>query len=156
MPARIFGSPGTPFYDQRWCDCVKLNAPSRFGFAYHALNRVVLRGGYGVFFQHENRIGSEAILQLNPPFLTDSVLSNGVAPLYTLSSGFPLSEFLPSGPPNLAGLQFRAQDPNQRTPYVEQVSFGPQIELSRDTVLSLSYVGNWGRKENRLRNLNQG
>jgi Carboxypeptidase regulatory-like domain/TonB dependent receptor len=132
------------------------NFAPRFGFAYHALNRVVLRGGYGVFYQHENRIGSEAILQLNPPFLTDSVLSNGVAPVYTLSSGFPLSEFLPSGPPNLAGLQFRAQDPNQRTPYVEQVSFGPQIELSKDTVLSLSYVGNWGRKENRLRNLNQG
>ncbi|HEY6293638.1 MAG TPA: TonB-dependent receptor [Terriglobia bacterium] len=132
------------------------NFAPRFGFAYHALDRVVLRGGYGVFYQHENRIGSEAILQLDPPWLTDSSLANGAAPLFTLSSGFPLSEFLSSGPTNLAGIQFRAQDPNQRTPYVEQVSFGPEFEVSKNTVLDITYVGNWGRKENRLRNLNQG
>ncbi|MCU1262834.1 MAG: TonB-dependent receptor, partial [Bryobacterales bacterium] len=53
-------------------------------------------------------------------------------------------------------LQIRAQDPNQRTPYVEQISFGPQWEFSPDTVLDVSYVGNFGRKENRLRNANQG
>jgi hypothetical protein len=39
---------------------------------------------------------------------------------------------------------------------VNQVSFGPQIELSSSTVLDLSYVGNFGRKMNRLRNANQG
>ena len=131
------------------------NFAPRLGFAYHAFNRVVLRGGYGIFYQHETRIGSEAILQLDPPWLTDSVLANGAAPLFTLSSGFPLAEFL-SGPTNLAGIQFRAQDPNQRTPYVEQASFGPEFEISQNTVLDLVYVGNWGRKENRLRNLNQG
>jgi hypothetical protein len=57
---------------------------------------------------------------------------------------------------NLTSLHIRAQDPNQRTPYVEQLSFGPQIEFSKTTVLSLSYVGNFGRKEDRLRNANQG
>jgi len=131
------------------------NFAPRFGFSYHAMDRVVLRGGYGVFYQHEARIGSESILQLDPPFLTDSTLANGAAPLFNLSSGFPLSEFL-GGPTNLAGIQFRAQDPNQRTPYVEQASFGPEFEISKDTVLNLTYVGNWGRKENRLRNLDQG
>ncbi|HTG61675.1 MAG TPA: TonB-dependent receptor [Terriglobia bacterium] len=130
------------------------NFAPRLGFAYRLRDNVVLRGGYGIFYQHEIRIGSESLIQLNPPFLNDGTLSNGAAPLYNLSNGFPLDQF--GGPLNLAQIQFRAQDPNQRTSYVEQVSFGPQIELSKDTVLSLTYVGNWGRKENRVRNLNQG
>ena len=130
------------------------NFAPRFGFAYRLRDRVVLRGGYGMFYQHEIRIGSESLIQLNPPFLNDGTLSNGAAPLYNLSNGFPLDQF--GGPLNLAQIQFRAQDPKQRTSYVEQVSFGPQIELSKDTVLSLTYVGNWGRKENRVRDLNQG
>ena len=43
------------------------NFAPRFGFAYQMLPRLVWRGGYGVFYQHEKRIGSEALLQLNPP-----------------------------------------------------------------------------------------
>ncbi len=57
---------------------------------------------------------------------------------------------------DLTKVTIHAQDPNQRTPYVEQVSFGPQIEFSSNTVLDISYVGNFGRKEDRLRNANQG
>ena len=57
---------------------------------------------------------------------------------------------------DLTKLQIRAQDPNERTRYVSQVSFGPQIEISQSTVLDVSYVGNFGRKMNRLRNANQG
>lgn len=129
----------------------------RFGFAYHVAPRIVLRGGYGVFYQHGTRIGSESILQLNPPFLRDSqsLVFGGSTTVFQLQNGFPLSQFL-SGPINLGSIQFRAQDPNQRTGYVEQTSFGPEIELSKDMVLSLAYVGNWARKMNRLRNGNQG
>jgi Carboxypeptidase regulatory-like domain/TonB dependent receptor-like, beta-barrel len=39
----------------------------RLGFSYHPWDRVVFRGGYGVFYQHGVRIGSESILALNPP-----------------------------------------------------------------------------------------
>jgi hypothetical protein len=56
----------------------------------------------------------------------------------------------------LPELQIRAQDPNERTSYVEQASFGPQIQLTNNTVLDAIWVGNWGRKMNRLRNANQG
>jgi hypothetical protein len=56
----------------------------------------------------------------------------------------------------LTRLQFRAQDPNERTGYVSQVSFGPQFQLTQSTALEVSYVGNFGRKMNRLRNANQG
>ena len=48
------------------------NFAPRFGFAYQMLPRLVWRGGYGIFYQHENRIGSESLIQLNPPQFVDT------------------------------------------------------------------------------------
>ena len=130
----------------------------RLGFSYHPWDRIVFRGGYGVFYQHSVRIGSESILALNPPFVNPYSLNeiNGSsATEFQLHNGFPLAQ-LTSGPLNLAQLQIRAQDPHERTSYVEQVSFGPEIQLSGNTALDVSYVGNFARKMNRLRNANQG
>ena len=130
----------------------------RLGLAYQLTRRLVVRSGYGVFYQHYNRIGSESLLELNPPFLQDVQLNQGTGsstPIYQLKNGFPLSTFTGSAV-DLTKLQFRAQDPNQRSSYVEQVSFGPEFELFQDTIISATYVGNWGRKMNRLRNANQG
>ncbi len=130
----------------------------RFGFSYQPMERVVLRGGYGVFYQHGVRIGSESILGLNPPFVIDGSLSqsNGsTTPVFQLKNGFPGNQFTPALV-DLTKLQVRAQDPNERTGYVNQVSFGPQVQLSESTSLDISYVGNFGRKMNRLRNANQG
>jgi hypothetical protein len=130
----------------------------RVGFSYHPFSRLVLRGGYGVFYQHIVRIGSESVLALNPPFVIDGSLSQilgSTTPAFQLKDGFPASQFTPALV-DLTKLQVRAQDPNQRTGYVNQVSFGPQIQFSDTTVLDLSYVGNFGHKMNRLRNANQG
>jgi hypothetical protein len=134
------------------------NFAPRVGFAYHMSPSLVWRGGFGIFHQFINRIGSESMLQLNPPSLLDVSISQQIGsttPVFQLKNGFPAQEFIDQGIV-LPSLQIRAQDPNERTAYVEQVSFGPQIQLSNDTVLNLTYVGNWGRKENRLRNANQG
>jgi carboxypeptidase family protein len=130
----------------------------RLGFSYHPWNKIVFRGGYGVFYQHSVRIGSESILALNPPFVNSYSLSKiqGASTTeFQLQNGFPLAQ-ITSGPINLAQLQIRAQDPNERTSYVEQVSFGPEIQLDANTALDVSYVGNFARKMNRLRNANQG
>jgi hypothetical protein len=134
------------------------NFAPRVGFAYHMSPMLVWRGGFGIFHQFINRIGSESMLQLNPPALLNVSLSQQLGsstPVFQLKNGFPSAELEAQGI-NLPSLQIRAQDPNERTTYVEQVSFGPQIQLSNNTVLNLTYVGNWGRKENRLRNANQG
>lgn len=126
----------------------------RLGFAYQLTNRLVVRGGYGVFYQHSNRIGSESLLQLNPPFLLDLQLNQGGAnTVFQLKNGFPLSTITGSGF-NLTQIQLRAQNPNQRSSYVEQTSFGTEYQLTGDTVLATTYVGNWGRKMNRLRDAN--
>jgi hypothetical protein len=130
----------------------------RVGVAYQFTNKLVVRTGYGVFYQHFNRIGSESLIQLNPPFLQDVQLTQGIGsatPIYQLKNGFPLSTFTGTAV-DLTKLQLRAQDPNQRSSYVEQASFGPEYEIFQDTVLAATYVGNWGRKMNRLQNANQG
>lgn len=126
----------------------------RIGFAYQMFDRVVFRGGYGVFYQHSNRIGSESLLQLNPPFLLDVQLNqSGASTVFQLKNGFPLNSILGSGF-DLTQIQLRAQDPNQRSSYVEQTSFGSEVQVTNDTVLNATYVGNWGRKMNRLRDGN--
>jgi hypothetical protein len=130
----------------------------RIGFSYQPIARLVIRGGYGAFYQHGVRIGSESVLGLNPPFVIDGALSqiNGsTTPVFQLRNGFPSNQFTPALV-DLTKLQVRAQDPNQRTGYVNQFSFGPQVEISESTTLDISYVGNFGRKMNRLRNANQG
>jgi hypothetical protein len=129
----------------------------RVGFSYHPWDRVVFRGGFGTFYQHSVRIGSESILALNPPFVRSYSLNDlqANAPIFQLKNGFPLAT-VTAGTINLAQLQIRAQDPNQRSSYVEQVSFGPEIQLNANTALDVSYVGNFARKMNRLRNGNQG
>jgi Carboxypeptidase regulatory-like domain/TonB dependent receptor len=134
------------------------NFSPRVGIAYHVVPKVVLRGGFGIFHQFINRIGSESMLQLNPPFLRDDSVQQqlgSTTPVFQLKNGFPSSELSELGI-DLPQLQLRAQDPNERTSYVEQASFGPQIQLNGTTVLDAIWVGNWGRKMNRLRNANQG
>jgi hypothetical protein len=101
------------------------------------------------------RIGSESVLAENPPYYVDQSLaqSNGsTTPSFILKNGFPAFSATNH---DLTKTTVHAQDLNQRTPYVEQVSFGPQIEFSENTVLDVSYVCNFGRKEDRLRNANQ-
>ncbi len=130
----------------------------RVGFTYQPMTRLVLRGGYGIFYQHDVRIGSESVLGENPPFFLDQTFNQSLGsstPVFLLKNGFPAALFGPSAV-NLTTLQIRAQDPNERTPYVEQTSFGPEFEFSQSTVLDIDYVGNFGRKEDRLRNANQG
>jgi hypothetical protein len=131
------------------------NFAPRFGFAYHMLPRLVWRGGYGIFYQHENRIGSESLIQLNPPqFIDTEEVTGATSDVFQLQNGFPSSIVNATAPP-LYDLQIRAQDPNERTPYVEQTSFGLEYQVASNTVLSTTYVGNWGRKEERVRDYNQ-
>src|ERR1051326_8595682 len=143
-----------------WADRALINpdkndfAP-RLGFAYQMTNRLVWRGGYGVFYQHSNRIGSESLIQINPPFLLDVQLNqSGANTVFQLQNGFPLAAITGSGI-DLTAIQLRAQDPNQRSSYVEQTSFGLEYQVMSNTVFGATYVGNWGRKMNRLRDYNQ-
>ncbi len=134
------------------------NIAPRLGFSLQAAPNIVFRGGFGVFYQFINRIGSESTLALNQPFLRavlTSQTAGSVTPVFQLKDGFPGATYAAASVP-LYLQKNNWQDPNQRTSYVEQASFGTQIQATPSTVFETTWVGNWGRKMNRLRNANQG
>jgi hypothetical protein len=132
----------------------------RFGFAYSATLKTVIRGGYGLFYNHANRTGREGLLGFNPPYiiLADSQIA-GSGALRSTDAIFRLQDGIPAGfvdinRVNLSTVARKAQDPNQRTPYVQQFNFGVQQELWKDLVFDIAYVGNRGKKLPSFRNLN--
>jgi hypothetical protein len=91
----------------------------------------------------------------------DNLLQTSVTGAAAVASAAPfrLVDGYPSGlldPNSLSPtVMRRAQDANQRTPYIQQYNFGIQYELMPDLVLDVAYVGNKGTKLNGFRNLNQ-
>jgi hypothetical protein len=128
----------------------------RVGVTWSVTPTVVLRGGWGVFYQQTDRYGSESQLGLNLPQLVDaSITANSAAerPAFTFAQGFtPLTPQTV----NPAVVQWRIQDPNQDTPVVQQFSIGPEFQFAENMVGAVEYVGNRTRNGRRLRNLNEG
>jgi Carboxypeptidase regulatory-like domain len=128
----------------------------RVGLSWTPTSRMVIRSGFGVFYQQTDRYGSESQLGLNLPQLVDaSITSNSAAeaPAFTFAQGFtPLTP----ATVNPTVVQWRIQDPNQDTPIVYQFSVGPEFQFSQSMVAALEYVGNRTRNGRRLRNLNEG
>jgi hypothetical protein len=137
------------------------NFAPRIGFAWSAISRLVIRGAYGVFYNHTVRQGREGLLGFNPPFLVDNLLQTSVSGAAAVASAAPfrLVDGYPPGlldPNSLAPtISRRAQDAFQRTPYIQQYNFGIQYEILPDLLLDVAYVGNKGTKLNGFRNLNQ-
>ncbi|MBI3427619.1 MAG: TonB-dependent receptor [Acidobacteria bacterium] len=137
------------------------NVAPRFGFAYSPTSRWVVRGAYGIFYNHTVRQGREGLLGFNPPFLVDNLLQTSVtgaaavvsAAVFRLVDGYPAGLLNPASLAPTIGR--RAQDANQRTAYIQQFNFGIQYELLKDLLFDVAYVGNKGTKLNGFRNLNQ-
>jgi Carboxypeptidase regulatory-like domain/TonB dependent receptor-like, beta-barrel len=132
----------------------------RIGFAYSVAPGWVMRGAYGIFYSHTVRQGREGMLGFNPPYLVDNLLQTNASGSAAVASAAPfvLKDGYPQGllDPNslVPTVMRRAQDPNQRSAYIQQFNFGIQRELTRDLLLDVSYVGNEGTKLPGFRNIN--
>src|SRR5258706_2685747 len=136
------------------------NFAPRLGLAYSVTPKTVIRAAYGIFYNHTNRLGREGLLGFNPPYiiLADSNIA-GSGVLRNIDAIFRLQDGIPAGfvditKVNLTTGARKAQDPNQRSPYVQQYSFGIQQEILKDLVFDIAYVGNKARKLPPFRNLN--
>jgi hypothetical protein len=136
------------------------NFGPRVGVAYKLDDKTVVRGGWGIFYNLFDRVGSEDQLALNLPGLVNKTITQtSGSPVFLLSQGFP-SGFLST--PNLdpAAGQLRAvrlravsqDDPNTR---INQASAGVQRELAGSMVLSVDFVYSRGSNLATLVNLNQ-
>jgi hypothetical protein len=143
-------------YDRTLIHPDRNNVAPRIGVAWNPSSTLVVRAGYGIFYQEYDRYGSESQLALNPPQLIDVSLvanSGNDAPPMILRNGFaPVS----AANVDKTRVQWRIQDPNQKTPWVHQFSVGPEYQIGASTVVGVEYVGNLTRNGRKLRNLNQG
>ena len=137
------------------------NLAPRVGFSWNAKKRTVVRGGYGIFYNHSNRQGREGLLGFNFPFIVQGDTNIGGSntlkaenAFMRLATGVPPG-FVDATKVSVPSLARKAQDPFQRTTYVQQWNFGLQQELAQDVLFELAYVGNRGLKLAAFRNLNQ-
>src|SRR5262245_59510906 len=136
------------------------NFAPRFGFAYSPTDGWVVRGAYGIFYNHTDRQGREGLMGFNPPFLVDNMISESGsnqpanAAIFRLQDGYPAG-LLDPAKLNLTTVGQRAQDVNRRTPYVHQWNIGIQREIFKDLLFEVAYVGNQGTKLGGFRNINQ-
>src|SRR5215831_8962997 len=62
----------------------RINLAPRIGFSYSPAEKWVLRGGYGIYYNLLDRMGSEDQLSLNPPWLVNfNFTSNTITPAAT-------------------------------------------------------------------------
>ena len=135
----------------------------RIGFAWQILpttNRLVLRGGYGMYYSRATGQASTESVLAAPFALTriSTGLANAPATFeapfaqpFPTSASFPL--FVPYSSSTKAAVNALA--PNFRPALVQQFSLNAQVELRKDWLLEAGYVGTRGTHLQRFRSLNQ-
>jgi len=120
------------------------NFGPRAGFAYNLQKNTVIRGGYGMSFIHQNRVGSADLLGINGPQVVIATVnqSNPLDPTFrTAQQGYPVGFSSPSNfDPTKANITYIPA--NIQTPYVQSWFFSIQRTLLKDLVLDLGYIGN--------------
>ncbi|MGI8640888.1 MAG: TonB-dependent receptor, partial [Pyrinomonadaceae bacterium] len=134
------------------------NFAPRVGFAYSVNDKLVVRGGYGIFYNLLDRIGSEDQISINPPSVVQfQATGNGVAlPLGTinLTNGFPANTLDPNNV-QVRNLRIRAINPESKVPYLQQGTIGVQYQFANNWFAEANYVHTRGTKLYVLRDLNQ-
>jgi Carboxypeptidase regulatory-like domain len=126
------------------------NIQPRIGFAYLLQERLVMRGGWGLYYVNP----SNDYLQFAGFAVSTGVvnsLNGGRTPLEgVLANPFPNGFAIPQGSAGGAetfvGRGFNFINPNFQVPYVHQFSLGFQYQLPWEAKIELSYVGNRTKK----------
>jgi Carboxypeptidase regulatory-like domain len=147
------------------------NIMPRIGFAWSPLDsrKIVIRGGYGIFYERTTGAFANSLRQA-APFFRESQL-NGLGNWNIIPRDipvFPIPSFVvgfDDGTPQLEapddpGTEFEAFEtqmvsPNLATPYIQQWSLNVQWEFKPNWLLEVGYVGSKGTKLLQLANQNQ-
>jgi len=112
----------------------------RFGFAYRATDKMVVRGGYGIF-QIANAFTFYSPPSRNPPFSGSALIQNPLPP------GRPLVEMSDpfAVPPSIASIRnLQVIDPDFTNGDIQQWSWNVGFQLSKHDVFEVGYVGTKG------------
>ena len=139
----VFATPGNRGqYDTNY----KHFAP-RFGFAYQLMPKLVMRGGYGIFFPSQF-VGGPQIPGFSSATPYVASLNSGISPC----AGCSLSNAFPSGPVPIVGntlggltnvgFSTGAVSSNRKTYYDQQWMYGFQYAPTTSDLIDVTYVGN--------------
>jgi len=126
------------------------NFGPRFGFAWQPLpnsDRLVLRGGYGLFYSRTN---GNAVLQTvtSQPFVSIHVLGGGANSLATFQAPFNPAPtpgvITPRSVNSLLGVDFVGEKYN--SPLAQEYSLDVQYEFAPKTMLEVGFVGTRGNR----------
>jgi carboxypeptidase family protein/TonB-dependent receptor-like protein len=152
-------------YDRALVDPDYNNVGPRIGFAYNALDRTVVRGGYGISYIHFNRLGGENLLAFNGPNIVGNGVDQRIADPLCVGNNFVgcfrrTEQGYPEGfvaterfNPLTARVNFTPRD--TRTAYVQSWHLSVQRELPWNLLLDVAYVGNRSNKLIVLADYNQ-
>ena len=126
----------------------------RFGLAWRPLggNRMVLRGGYGIFYgtQEYNDVRN-ALANVFPFVISETVNRMASQPNYvTLSNPFPVLPSLTNNVVNVNGFELHAP-----TPYLQSWNLTMERELGGGSAIEIGCIGSKGTHLARYFNLNQ-
>jgi len=115
----------------------------RIGLAYAYNPKTVFRASYGIFFNHGDRVGSGNILAINGPQVVQATIvqSPDQPGFRTTDQGYPTGLIDPSTfNPEISTMA--ALDQHTHAEYVQQWFAGIERQVSHNTYMDLSYVGN--------------
>ncbi len=157
------------------------NFGPRLGFAYQMTNtgNIVLRGGYGIFYDRPNmRLFNSQLFNMPYEMMAAALLTPNENPFFQvpLPSAFPLNPLSPSstfpygGYPAFLKMTSYLVGPittavpatgiypdlhDWSIPYIQSFNLGLQTSFANNWMLDLGYVGTEGRKFPRLFSFNQ-
>jgi hypothetical protein len=131
-----------------------MNFGPRFGFAYRTKGDIVIRSGYGIFFDPTKGAasgtgeGGYTGFNWTTPLLT-TYNNDGATPAARLSNPFPGGVTLPPGTSQglLTGLGLGISGPlatENNTPYVQTWNFGLERQFKGNILVDANYVGTKG------------
>jgi hypothetical protein len=119
----------------------------RVGAAWQVIpGKLILRGGYGIFYSGEDMSGSDVDLAANPPQLIPITLTevSGGPPPLLLSQAVPSTIF---NTYNTAIISLTARQQNYHAALIHQFNVAVQYQLPLKSTLEIAYVGNRGYRE---------
>ena len=130
------------------------NFAPRIGLAYKASDRLVLRSGFGVFYNPTTGIGPSAsstgALSFNAITNITNTIDGGRTPFTILSDPYPQGFNGASnggdGLLTMLGQAINAQARYDRVPYTAQWNFNVQYQIREEMLLDIAYAGNAGVK----------
>lgn len=155
MDKIIFAQPGIGGYSRGIVDGDHNNIGPRLGFAYQAKRRIVLRGGYGMFFGLRDQNQEVTQIAGNNPN-TPALIAPTVNASRTVTPPYTLNTPVQAGPTSATLDGYTAASPLTRTirtqgfhdarsPVLHQYNFSIQFQPWETWLFETSYQGAFGR-----------